>query len=139
MSVTTQSIDVHVPVDDAYAEWAHLENFPRFMHAVKRVDVLGEDCVRFVVQIAGHRMEYDAEITERIPGRRIAWRSRHGRDTGGVVTFHKLDHDHTRVTLQLGYDPEGVLETIADFVNVVGLQAKNDLKRFKEHIEGMRV
>lgn len=135
MSTTTQSIDVHVPVDVAYAQWAQLESFPQFMHAVKRVDHVDDDFYRFVVQIAGHRMEYDAEVTERIDGRRIAWRARHGRETGGVVTFHRLDRSHTRVTLQLGYDPEGVLETVADLVNIVGLQAKNDLRRFKEFIE----
>ncbi len=135
MSVTTQSIEVGVPVDTASRKWEHFEEFPRFMRAVKRVDVVDEDHLHFVVQIAGHRMEYDAEVTERIPGRRIAWRARQGRDTGGVVTFHKLDPTTTRVTLQLGYDPEGILESVADLVNVVGIQAKNDLKRFKEFIE----
>jgi hypothetical protein len=46
-----------------------------------------------------------------------------------------LDDDHTRVTLQMTLEPEGVAEQVADKMGVVSARTKGDLKRFKEFIE----
>ena len=40
-----------------------------------------------------------------------------------------------RVMLQLGYDPEGVVETVGDAVGLVSGRVAADLERFKEFIE----
>jgi hypothetical protein len=51
------------------------------------------------------------------------------------VTFHKLDDSTTRVMLQIGTEPTGVVEKAADAVGVTNLAAKRDLENFKQFIE----
>jgi len=134
-SLREQSIDVEAPIRTVYNQWTQFESFPKFMHAVQQVEQKRDDLVHFTVSIGGHKVEYDAEITRQDPDRRVEWHSLAGRDTGGVVTFDPIDAQHTRVALYLEYAPEGPLEHVADLVNVVGMQAKKDLKRFKAFIE----
>jgi hypothetical protein len=52
-----------------------------------------------------------------------------------VVTFHRLDENHTRVTAQLEIDAEGVAENVADKTGLLDRKVKGDMKRFKEFIE----
>jgi hypothetical protein len=52
-----------------------------------------------------------------------------------VITFHRLDDAHTRVTAQMDIDPEGFAENVADKLGVVDRRVKGDLKRFKEFVE----
>ena len=52
-----------------------------------------------------------------------------------MVTFHRLDDETTRVTLQMEYDPEGFVEKAGDWLQIVELRVKGDLERFKEFIE----
>ena len=52
------------------------------------------------------------------------------------MTFHRLDAGHTRVTAQIDVEPEGMAETVGEKTGVVGHRVKDDLKRFREYIEG---
>jgi uncharacterized membrane protein len=131
----TQSVDVDVPVRTAYNQWTQFEEFPRFMEGVESIEQIDDRRLRWKVDIAGIDREFQAEITEQTPDQRVAWRSRTGVDQGGVVTFHALDDEHTRVTLQMTLEPEGVAEQVADKMGVVSARTKGDLKRFKEFIE----
>ena len=105
------------------------------MEGVEQVEQLDDRHLRWHVDIAGIDREFEAEITEQTPDQRIAWRSRSGVDQGGVVTFHALDDEHTRVTLQMDFDPEGFAEQIGDKTGAVSARANGDLKRFKQFIE----
>jgi uncharacterized membrane protein len=136
MGEVTQSVDVAVDVHTAYNQWTQFEEFLKFMEGVDAVEQLDDRHVRWEVDIAGIDREFEAEITEQTPDQRIAWRSRTGVDQGGVVTFHPLDDEHTRVTLQMALEPEGAAEQIGDKMGVVSSREKGDLKRFKEFIEG---
>jgi uncharacterized membrane protein len=135
MGDITQSVDVAVNVSTAYNQWTQFEEFPRFMEGVESVEQIDDRRLRWKVDIAGIDREFEAEITEQTPDQRIAWRSRTGVDQGGVVTFHALDDDHTRVTLQMDLEPEGVVEQVGDKMGVVSARTKGDLKRFKEFVE----
>jgi uncharacterized membrane protein len=131
----TQSVDVAVDVGTAYNQWTQFEEFPRFMEGVESVEQIDDRRLRWKVDIAGIDREFEAEITEQTPDQRVAWRSRTGVDQGGVVTFHALDDDHTRVTLQMDLEPEGLAEQVGDKMGLVSARAKGDLNRFKEFIE----
>lgn len=135
MGEVTESVDVDVDVHTAYNQWTQFEEFPKFMEGVEAVEQLDDRHVRWQVDIAGIDREFEAEITEQTPDQRIAWRSRTGVDQGGVVTFHPLDDEHTRVTLQMALEPEGAAEQIGDKMGAVSGRVKGDLKRFKEFIE----
>ena len=136
MAKIEKSIDVHVPVRTAYDQWTQFEEFPRFMEGVEEVRQLDDRRLHWRAKVGGKEEEWDAEITEQLPDERVAWRSTSGAENAGVVTFHHIDANTTRVMLQLEYDPEGVVENVGDALGVVSRRVEGDLKRFKEFIEG---
>ena len=137
MSGKTESVDVAVPIRTAYNQWTQFEQFPKFMSGVKEVRQLGDTMTHWVVEIGGVTREFDARITEQLPDERVAWTSVSGPKQGGVVTFHRLDPTHTRVTAQLEMQPEGVAEQVADKTGIVTGRMKGDLERFREFVESL--
>ena len=135
MSLIEKSIEINVPVKTAYNQWTQFEDFPRFMEGVKHVKQLDETHLHWKAEIGGKEKEWDAEITEQIPDRRIAWRSRDGAQNAGVVTFHRLSDSTSKVMLQMEYDPDGVLENVGDVTGMVSQRVVGDLERFKRYIE----
>ena len=130
-----ESIDVNVPVRTAYDQGTQFESFPEFMEGVERVEQVTDTKLRWHADIVGKDEAWEAEITEQTPDQRIAWTSTSGAKNAGVVTFHRIDADTTRVTLQIEYEPEGVVENAGAALGVVGGRMKGDLKRFKAFIE----
>jgi uncharacterized membrane protein len=135
MSKILESIDVDVPVPTAYNQWTQFESFPKFMEGVERVEQLDDTTLRWTAEIAGQKRSWKAKITEQLPDQRIAWTSVEGAKNAGVVTFHRLDDNKTRVALQLDVDPEGPVENVGDALGFVQRRAKGDLERFKEFVE----
>ena len=135
MATAETSIDVQVPIGTAYDQWTQFEQFPKFMADVESVRQLDDRNLHWTVKIAGVSREFDAEITEQHPEERIAWRSTGGVEHAGVVTFHKLADDRTRVMLQLEMEPEGLVETVGEKTGIVSRAAERDMKNFKEFIE----
>jgi uncharacterized membrane protein len=131
----TESIDVDVPVHTAYNQWTQFEDFPNFMGGVERITQQDDTHTHWKTKIGGVEREFDAEITEQHPDERVAWKSTDGTTHAGVVTFHRLAEDKTRVTVQLDWEPEGVAEKAGAIVGVDDHQVKADLERFKKFIE----
>jgi uncharacterized membrane protein len=130
-----ESIEVNVPVRTAYNQYTQFEDFPKFMDNVLEVRQLDDRHLHWRAKVAGEEKEWDAEITEQIPDKRIAWRSVSGPRNGGVVTFHKISDNVTRIVLQMEYEPEGPLEKMGDAMGAVRMQARSSLQRFKEMLE----
>ena len=135
MSGVTEHVDVSVPVRTAYDQWTQFEEFPQFMEGVQEIRQLDATHTHWKTEIAGVKREFDAEITEQLPDERVAWKSVEGEKQAGVVTFHRLDDTHTRVTVQMDFDPQGFVENAGDKLGIVDRRVKGDLKRFKEFIE----
>ncbi|MEU6406830.1 SRPBCC family protein [Streptomyces sp. NPDC046985] len=136
MSQVEESIEVHVPVNAAYNQWTQFEDFPQFMDGVERIEQRSDTLTHWTTKVAGVGREFDAEITEQIPDERVAWASISGdARQAGVVTFHYIDDNTTKIMLQLDYDPEGMTETIGDKLGFVKRQVHGDLRRFKDFIE----
>ncbi|MGZ4596091.1 MAG: SRPBCC family protein [Actinomycetes bacterium] len=135
MSTIEQSIEVAVPVTTAYNQWTQFESFPRFMEGVERVDQVSDTLTHWVTKISGVSREFDAKITEQHPDERVAWASVDGPSQAGVVTFHTLTPDTTKVMLQLDFEPEGITEQAGDKLGLVKHRVKGDLERFKDFIE----
>ncbi|MEJ3744741.1 SRPBCC family protein [Actinomycetes bacterium KLBMP 9797] len=135
MGGVTESVDVAVPVRTAYNQWTQFEEFPQFMEGVQEVRQLSDTMTHWKTEIGGVKREFDARITEQLPDERVAWTSTGGIKQAGVVTFHRLDETHSRVTAQMEFEPEGATEKAADKLGVVKTRVKGDLKRFKEYIE----
>ncbi|MEU4728305.1 MULTISPECIES: SRPBCC family protein [unclassified Streptomyces] len=136
MSQVEESIEVSVPVRTAYDQWTQFETFPQFMDGVERIEQRTDTLTHWVTKIGGVEREFDAEITEQIPDRKVAWVTIGGEtDQSGLVTFQPIDPSHTQVTLKMDFDPEGLAENIGDKLGFVDRQVKGDLKRFKHFIE----
>jgi uncharacterized membrane protein len=135
VSTVTESVDVDVPVRTAYNQWTQFEDFPRFMDGVNQIQQLDATHTHWKTEIGGVKREFDAEITEQLPDERVAWKSTEGEQQAGVVTFHRLDDSHTRVTVQMDYQAQGVVEKAGSAIGVVGHRVKGDLHRFKDFIE----
>src|SRR5687767_1700694 len=130
-----KSVEVKAPIHAVYNQWTQFEEFPRFMAGVKEVKQLDDTHLHWRADVWGKDKEWDAEITEQIPDKRIAWHSTSGVHNAGVVTFHKISDNVTRVTLQMDYQPDGVLETIGDALGAVRMEARGNLSNYKEMLE----
>ena len=105
------------------------------MEGVEAVRQLDEQRLHWWANVGGRVEEWDATITEQHPDERIAWKSMTGASNAGVVTFHRLADNKTRVMLQMEYEPQGAIETIGDMLGVVSRRVSGDLERFKAFIE----
>jgi len=135
MASIQKPIDVDVPVRTAYNQWTQFEEFPQFMEGVEEVRQLDDRRLHWRAKVAGKTEEWDAVITEQIPDERVAWRNTTGAENAGVVTFHHLSANSTRVMLQLEYEPQGLVENVGSALGLVERRVEGDLKRFKEFVE----
>jgi len=135
VTTVTESVDVAVGVSTAYNQWTQFESFPEFMSGVDRIVQTDDRHTHWSTSIGGVHREFDAEITEQHPDERVAWKSTDGTTHAGVVTFHRLDDNGTRVTVQLDWQPDGVVEKAGAVLGIDNLQIKGDLQRFKKFIE----
>lgn len=135
MGTVTESVDVNVPVRTAYNQWTQFEDFPNFMGGVTEIRQLDDKTTHWKTNINGVKREFDAKITEQLPDERVAWTTTEGTHQAGVVTFHRIDENTTRVTCQMDFDPDGVVEQAGDKLGFLDRQVKSDMKHFKEFIE----
>lgn len=134
-SAVVETIEINVPVRTAYNQWTQFEDFPQFMASVKEIRQLDDKHLRWKANVAGEDKEWDVEITEQIPDKRIAWQSTTGVPNGGVATFHKISDNTCRVTVQMDYQPEGALEKVGDAFGAVRMELRGNLQKFKEMLE----
>src|SRR5213080_4679329 len=127
--------DVAVPVDKAYQAWTQFEEFPKFMHRV--LDVKKEDTnnIHWREKIWFSTREWDGEITERRKNDRIAWKSVKGTQHSGLISFHKLDANLTRVLVTVDFVPSGMIEKLASGLRFAKHAVQADLARFKAYVE----
>ena len=135
MTRVESDVVVDVPLRTAYDQWTQFEEFPRFMDGVESVRQLDDHHLDWTAEVAGVRKQWRAKITEQTPDQRIAWAATEGAENAGVVTFHRLEDEKSRVTLQLDVEPEGPVETVGDALGFIQRQAAGDLERFKAFIE----
>jgi uncharacterized membrane protein len=135
MATVEKSIEVNVPVRTAYNQWTQFEDFPKFMEGVREVHQLDDTHLVWHTNIGGQDESWEAEITEQIPDKRIAWRNKTGAINAGVVTFHHIDDSTSRIMLQLDYEPDSFVESVGDALGFMNRRIEGDMERFKEFIE----
>jgi uncharacterized membrane protein len=135
MSQVIETIDVDVPVEQAYNQWTQFETFPQFLSYVKEITQQDDTHNHWTVNIGGVQREFDTVVTEQHPDERVAWTAVDGKEHAGVVTFHKLGPSQTRVTVQLDWQAENLVEKIGEALNIDDHAIKKDLEQFKSFIE----
>jgi uncharacterized membrane protein len=135
-----ESIVVNAPPERVYAVWRNLENLPRLLSHVERVDVVDATRSRWTVRgPAGAAVSWDAELINDKPGELIAWRTTDSTlvNHAGSVTFEPAGQS-TRVRVSLQYDPPGGRfgHAVASLVSAdAGTQVAYDLSAFKRAFE----
>ena len=132
-----QSIDVAVPIQTAYNQWTQYEEWPQFMHRVKRVSQEDPAKVSFETKIWGKKKEFEAKIVTARPDEKIKWEVTEGINHTGWITFHEIAPQLTRLELSLDLEPGGMLEKAARGLRHVKRAARGDLHRFKAYIEAL--
>lgn len=90
--------------------------------------------------IGGVGREFEARITDQHPDERVAWTSTDGQvDPAGGITFHRLDDDPTRLTVQLDWEAEGLLEHPGAAIGLAIRAIKCELSHFKDFVENGNV
>jgi uncharacterized membrane protein len=139
MASIEKSVDVNTPISTVYNQWTQFEDWPQFMEGIESVTQLDDARLHFVGNVGGKQKEWYARITEQLPDERIAWTTEGGTFNAGVVTFHRIGPEETRVMLQMEYEPEGFVEEVGDVLGFVSRRVQGDLDRFKEFIESRGV
>lgn len=136
MSRIDEAIDVDVASDIAYDRWSRFESFPLFMQGVEHVELIGHQTYRWRAEIMGSEREWIAQVTQMIPGQRIAWTSLAGDLVHqGAVSFTPKGEDRCEVRVQMVVHPETFAETIGDTFGFISRRVQQDLEDFKRSVE----
>jgi type II secretory pathway pseudopilin PulG len=127
--------DVAVPVDRAYEAWIEFDKYPKFMHRVQNVKKKGENGVQWQEKIWFSKRQWEGRITDKRENDRIAWKTTSGMSHKGVVSFHRLDDNLTRVMVDMEFEPNGMIEKMASGLRFVKRAVQADLARFKAYVE----
>ncbi|GCB49194.1 SRPBCC family protein [Streptomyces sp. NL15-2K] len=130
-----EDIDVGVPVREAYDQWTQFQEFDRFAKGVVDVEQKDDTTTEWEVKIAKASRRWHGNITEQVPDERIAWTTEGDKaTTKGVVTFHPLGENLTKVLLVLEYFPKGVVEKTGSLWRAQGRRARLDLKLYRTFV-----
>jgi uncharacterized membrane protein len=139
---TVGAVTINKPPEEVYRFWRQLANLAAFMAHLDEVRVTGERTSHWrTTSVGGRHAEWDAEITEDVPGQRISWRSTEQADipNEGTVEFRPAPGDRgTEVHVKLRYTlPGGYLGQL--MARLLGedprQQLDDDLRRFKQVME----
>ncbi|MFC0599893.1 SRPBCC family protein [Streptomyces palmae] len=130
-----EDVDVGVPVREAYDQWTQFQHFSRFAKGVVQVEREDDVKSQWHVKIAKSNRSWTGKVTEMVPDERIAWTSEGAKGTTkGVVTFHPLGENLTRVLLVMEYYPHGLVEKTGALWRAQGRRARLDLKRYRSFL-----
>jgi len=127
--------DVAVPVETAYERWRNMEDFPRFMLRVLSVEQESDDTLSWQEKIWFSKRSWKARIIDERENERIAWEAMSGTGHSGVVSFHRIDENLTRVMVTLDFHPTNLIERVASGLRFVKRAVESDLARFKAYVE----
>jgi len=127
-----ESIDVGVPLSVAYNQWTQFKDFSRFTKGVESVEQRNDTEMTWRGKVFKSHRNWNAKIQEQVPDRRIVWSSDGPKGSSrGVVTFHPLAEDLTRVLIAIEYYPQGFVEKTANVWRAVGRRVRLDLKNYR--------
>lgn len=130
-----QSVDVAVPIDEAYDQWTRFEDWPKFMHRVDSAQQIDDSTVSISTKVWGITKQFQAEIVEQRPDERIEWHTEEGLAHSGVVTFHELAPRLTRIEVSMDVKPDSLVEKAGRGMRFTKRAVRGDLHRFKAYVE----
>jgi Polyketide cyclase / dehydrase and lipid transport len=135
MSMVQQAIEVGAPLHTVYEQLATFENYPRFMTGVEQVVSIGNQRTHWVMDVDGHRREFDAQITELELDERISWTSMDGPRLSETITIRPMGETRTQVVAQLEADIAFLMPSDRHGQQALSHRLKHDLSTLKGLIE----
>jgi len=130
-----EQIDIGLPVSVVYNQWTQFEEFGSFTKGVQSVSQKDETTTEWKAKIALSTRSWKSTITDQVPDDRIVWESEGAKGTvNGVVTFHELAPNLTRVIVELEYTPKGFMEKTGNLWRAQGRRVRLDLKHFRRFV-----
>jgi uncharacterized membrane protein len=136
------AVTIQRPVEEVFAFWRELENLPRFLRHLTRVDQLNEQRSHWIARgPVGSRFEWDAEIILEKKDSYLAWQSVEGSEieNAGTVLFAPAGGNRgTEVMVTLEYNaPGGRMGTLLSrlFGENPSDTIREDLRRMKALLE----
>jgi hypothetical protein len=134
-TVIIEHIDVGVPLRTAYDQWTRYQDFSTFAKGVKSANRDDDTHTDWHARVWWFNRNWKATTTEQVPDDRIAWSSEGAKGTTkGVVSFHRLADNLTRVMLVIEYYPSGLFEKTGNIWRAQGRRTRLDLKNFASFI-----
>ncbi|WP_158590449.1 Hsp20 family protein [Noviherbaspirillum cavernae] len=146
MARVQQSIEVNVPIHVVYQQLTRFDQYPQFMQGVDAVRQVDATHLHWRTRIAAQTMQWDAEITEQVPDRCIAWRNIGGPKNTGRMEMQSVTQGKTRVTLAMECNDDDVHDGQRPTSSQPGnpelelrQRAEQDLARLKKLVESGQV
>ena len=131
-----KSIQIGRPPAEVFDAWSDLEQLPMMIEALDSVSSIGHRS-HWNARVDGRATEWDAELTQLIPNQAIGWKSVHGPQHSGRITFSPLGGD-TLVHVQMNYAPpsrflrRALTPLVGEFEGYIE-QALRDAKAYLEN------
>jgi uncharacterized membrane protein len=135
------AVTINRPAEELYAFWRDFTNLPKVMENIERVTCADSRHSHWVVKGPTGPAEWDSQITEDEPGRRISWASLPDAsvDNAGTIEFKPATSGRgTEVRALISFKPPmgGAGRMVAGWMQKdPHIQAKRDLRRFKQIME----
>lgn len=111
MICVRKAVTINRPVAEVYRFWRDFRNPPEFMDHLESVEILSDTRSRWRAKApAGRTVEWEAEIIEDVPDRKISWGSvgKSDVENTGTVQFQDAPGDRgTEIGVDLRYNPPG--------------------------------
>ncbi|WP_328368615.1 SRPBCC family protein [Streptomyces sp. NBC_00445] len=134
-TVIIEQVDVGVPVRTAYDQWTQYQEFSTFAKGVQSASRADDTQSDWQLKVFWSNRSWKAKTTEQVPDDRIVWSSEGAKGTTkGVVSFHRLADNLTRVLLVIEYYPKGLFEKTGNLWRAQGRRARLDLKNYARYI-----
>jgi uncharacterized membrane protein len=137
-----RTITIDRPTAELYQYWHDVENLPRIMSYLESVESTGDNRSHWCAKgPLGTRLEWDAEIREDVPNKKIAWESLPGATVWnrGSVSFEEAPGERgTVVRVELHYTPPAgaIGAAVAKlFGRAPEQEIQEDLRHFKQLME----
>lgn len=98
-----KSINIGRPVDAVFSAWMEFEHLPGMIHFIEKVERFGTQS-RWRVTLDGRRFQWDAQVTQVVPGQSVGWKSLSGPRHSGRISFAPVG-EQTLVHVTMNYVP----------------------------------
>ncbi|MFK0121521.1 SRPBCC family protein [Streptomyces sp. NPDC090994] len=134
-TVIIEYVDVGVPLRTAYDQWTQYQDFSTFAKGVKSANRADDTTSDWQLKVFWSNRGWKAKTTEQVPDDRISWTSEGAKGTTkGVVSFHRLAENLTRVLVVVEYYPQGLFEKTGNIWRAQGRRLRLDLKNYVRFI-----